>query len=436
MRLSPLVLTVLLVLVAGSARGAVATGEAPPRGEPPADLLVLLLGPPPAEPGARPAAGPDGLQEAREASKRGSPLPVLAFLVLEQDGRGELAWIPERRVAGSAVSGAFPTGADPPPSRTPSDASAHGYGERHQAASSQGLWREGLGTDVELLGAQFRHARPGLGRWAKRDPGGFIDGPNRYGWLLNQPFMNRDLSGLEVDTNLPWGDPGRRRGISRGFERTQQAVRGLLTGYLNSIGVVGLVVAGPVVILQAAGGAVILGTLDHAVLDGGIGKALEKLDPVEGAALFALSGLAVGASGSRAARYNEIPEIVVTAVNGAKVRAGSLIQAVQRVLRRCPRGEAVTEAAVRRALEGAPLDPTQRAVSLPVIQRFVERLRAGEGPPSIKVDGRAIVDGHHRFIAGRVAGNPPPVRPGTLPRSQQPRGWNDVLIDLVDWGNQ
>lgn len=35
-----------------------------------------------------------------------------------------------------------------------------------------------------------------MGRWTSRDPGGFIDGPNRYKWVGNSPSRFRDLNGL------------------------------------------------------------------------------------------------------------------------------------------------------------------------------------------------------------------------------------------------
>ncbi|MCB1036465.1 MAG: hypothetical protein KDD47_21745, partial [Acidobacteria bacterium] len=95
MRLIPLVLAALLVLLTSPARGAVATGEAPPQRELSPDLLVLLLGPPRAELDAQLAAGPEGLQGPGRASKERSPLPAWVLLVLELDAQGDESWIPE-----------------------------------------------------------------------------------------------------------------------------------------------------------------------------------------------------------------------------------------------------------------------------------------------------------------------------------------------------
>jgi len=45
--------------------------------------------------------------------------------------------------------------------------------------------------------AQFRHLRPGLGRWAKRDPAGDVDGPNLYRYGPNNPLSGFDPLGLD-----------------------------------------------------------------------------------------------------------------------------------------------------------------------------------------------------------------------------------------------
>lgn len=62
----------------------------------------------------------------------------------------------------------------------------------------QGLIRDPLssGPDDEIYGAWWRKARPGIGRWTKKDPGGFVDGHNRYRWLRNNPYRYGDPNGL------------------------------------------------------------------------------------------------------------------------------------------------------------------------------------------------------------------------------------------------
>jgi hypothetical protein len=97
------------------------------------------------------------------------------------------------------------------------------------------------------------------------------------------------------------------------------------------------------------------------------------------------------------------------------------------------RGEQVTEGVIRNAMKDAPLSSQQAGgVSLPRVQQYVDKLLAGEVPPAIKVDGSMIVDGNHRYIAGRILGQEPPViewlggRPGgAIP-------WSDIKISS-DW---
>jgi hypothetical protein len=94
----------------------------------------------------------------------------------------------------------------------------------------------------------------------------------------------------------------------------------------------------------------------------------------------------------------------------------------------------VTEQKVRDAVKNAPLKTQQAGgVSLPRLQDFVDRLLKGERPPPIRTDKGIIVDGNHRYIAGRIAGKPVPeqVWAGGNPSRVVP--WEDLKIDLTRW---
>jgi len=80
----------------------------------------------------------------------------------------------------------------------------------------------------------------------------------------------------------------------------------------------------------------------------------------------------------------------------------------------------------------------QGAVSLPAIQRYVDRLLAGENPPSIKMDGDVIVDGNHRYIASRLLGRDVQVTAGVLPSSMKGnvKLVSQIKVDYTDWGNE
>jgi len=78
----------------------------------------------------------------------------------------------------------------------------------------------------------------------------------------------------------------------------------------------------------------------------------------------------------------------------------------------------ITQAQILSALKGDSTQTTQNAVSLPAIQRYVARLNAGKKAPPIKMDGKVIVDGNHRYIAGLVQGTRPDIQAGTMAPSK------------------
>jgi len=150
--------------------------------------------------------------------------------------------------------------------------------------------------------------------------------------------------------------------------------------------------------------------------------------------------------GATAAQNNATTNQIITAALNPKSVAidltiGATIGVITKTLTTKPtphvaaRTGGVTDDAVRSAMRGAPLQTTQSGgVSLPKVQRYVDRLRAGEVPPPIKVDGTRIVDGNHRYIASRIAGVDIEVQPWT--GSRRPVvDWDDLPIDPTDWGD-
>jgi filamentous hemagglutinin len=102
------------------------------------------------------------------------------------------------------------------------------------------------------------------------------------------------------------------------------------------------------------------------------------------------------------------------------------------------KGSDVTPEIIQKALQGDPAISGQNFVSLPAVQRYVDRLLKGDVAPPIKMDGNIIVDGNHRYIAAKILGRSPEVAPGTLSPSKagQTKPVSDVKIDPVDWGNR
>jgi hypothetical protein len=99
-------------------------------------------------------------------------------------------------------------------------------------------------------------------------------------------------------------------------------------------------------------------------------------------------------------------------------------------------GSDVTIDVVRNALAGDTTIATQGAVSLPMIQRYVDKLLAGDVAPAISKVGNAITDGHHRYIAGKILGRAPEIKPGVMTSAKEGRmrAISEVLIDPEDWG--
>ncbi|MGO0059931.1 RHS repeat-associated core domain-containing protein [Brevibacillus fluminis] len=99
-------------------------------------------------------------------------------------------------------------------------------------------------------------------------------------------------------------------------------------------------------------------------------------------------------------------------------------------------GIEVSEQLIKNVMKDAPLKTQQGAVSLPAVQRYVQRLLNGEAPPPIKVSNGIIVDGNHRYIASRIVGKDIEQVQWSGGRLDQVIDWIKVKIDPTDWGNK
>lgn len=70
---------------------------------------------------------------------------------------------------------------------------------------------------------------------------------------------------------------------------------------------------------------------------------------------------------------------------------------------------------------------------MPTVQKYVDKLLAEEVAPAIKVDGEMIVDGNHRYIAGRIVGEEPALQPSLGGRPDRAVPWDDLKIDPEPW---
>ncbi|WP_274396955.1 RHS repeat domain-containing protein [Xanthomonas cucurbitae] len=102
------------------------------------------------------------------------------------------------------------------------------------------------------------------------------------------------------------------------------------------------------------------------------------------------------------------------------------------------RNVVVTAEKVQEALAGSNMLTTQRAISIPVVQRYADSLASGSVAPAIKVADGVIIDGDHRFAAGRVMGQEPHTQPGMISPGQlnQVRPVQEMKVDPTDWGNR
>jgi hypothetical protein len=99
-------------------------------------------------------------------------------------------------------------------------------------------------------------------------------------------------------------------------------------------------------------------------------------------------------------------------------------------------GIEVTEASIAKALEGSTMQTLQGKVSLPMIQRYVKMLESGSVAPPIKVADGVIVEGNHRYVAGRLFGVEPVQAPYIISPSQMNRAVpvQKTVVDFLDWG--
>ena len=247
-------------------------------------------------------------------------------------------------------------------------------------------------SGLYLMG--HRQYDPSLGRFLSQDPIGFAGGLNLYEYAGNAPIQYVDAEGLELGIPLSVYRASANKRYVTGVTR-QDRIDGTLA-----------VISGATAIFY-------LPELAAAGLWYG------------GNALFQAGAKRIGA-GFMAAGESGAP----WAATGVAGLGGS---ATSRSSRPCQ--DPVDEATIRRALAGSNMRTMQPSVSLPRVQQNVARLRAGETPGPITVYENIIVDGNHRYVAGRVFGLEPSTRPGMLSstQTQYSKPITDIIVDVVNF---
>lgn len=105
----------------------------------------------------------------------------------------------------------------------------------------------------------------------------------------------------------------------------------------------------------------------------------------------------------------------------AQVLTGALTMAGGPEAKVAKEGIVVTEGTIKAALRGSEMKTAQESVSLHMVKEYVKKAEAGEIAPAISVDGKVIVDGNHRYVAGEIAGKPVAIKEGTAAPSQAAR---------------
>jgi hypothetical protein len=119
--------------------------------------------------------------------------------------------------------------------------------------------------------------------------------------------------------------------------------------------------------------------------------------------------------------------LVLTAIMPGGTTAAEAVPAITK-------GSQVTEEMIRAAMKDAPLRSQQvGGISLPQVQANVDKLIAGKVAPPIHVDAGMIVDGNHRYVAGRVFGLEPEIQPWSGGRPGWAVPWAEIPIDKVVW---
>ena len=114
--------------------------------------------------------------------------------------------------------------------------------------------------------------------------------------------------------------------------------------------------------------------------------------------------------------------------------------AAQNIMRQCQeKCMFATEENIRFVLEPTTELTVQKSVSLPAIQRYVERFEQGSTAlPPIKIyENRIIVDGNHRFIVAKLCKIQPSKIAGELSLSSLSLAYpiKNINLDILDWGN-
>ena len=76
---------------------------------------------------------------------------------------------------------------------------------------------------------------------------------------------------------------------------------------------------------------------------------------------------------------------------------------------------------------------SQKSISAPRVNQYIDKLRAGEEAPAVHVDQDLLVDGSHRVAAGEMEGKPPREQRWSSSKGIPTKPFKEIYVDPEDW---
>ena len=89
------------------------------------------------------------------------------------------------------------------------------------------------------------------------------------------------------------------------------------------------------------------------------------------------------------------------------------------------------------SIESFDFRPTQEKLSVPLIYRIYKKMNAGlSNFDAIKIADNLIIDGHHRYIASKMAGSQIQIFPSTKNHNQTIFEWKEIKLKMTEYDSE